>query len=56
MIENLKKTKETLCESVNFLFGPAKLMYQNKENGVVGGGLRRNDLLKSQHICADFSA
>ena len=31
-------------------------MYQNKANGVVGGVLGRNDLLKSQHMYADFSA
>ena len=40
----------------NFIFGPEKLMYQSETNGVVGGGLGWNDLLKSQHIYADFSA
>ena len=53
----LEEEKKKPCVRVTiFLFGPAKLMYQNKANGVVGGGLGWNDLLKSQHMYADFSA
>ena len=39
-----------------FHFGIEPLIYQIEANGVVGGGLGRNDLLKSHHICADFSS
>ena len=42
--------------NIIFLFGPEQLIYQSKANGVVGGGLGWNDLLKSQHIYAEFSA
>ena len=39
-----------------FLFGTESFIYQMKANGVVGGGLGWYDLLKSQHVFADFSA
>ena len=39
-----------------FNFGSETLMYQNETYGVVGGGLGWHELLKSQHVCADFSA
>ena len=46
----LKIKKPCLRVSI-FLFGPEKIMYQSEANG---GGLGRWDLLKSQHIYADF--
>ena len=39
-----------------FHFGLETLIYQIEANGVVGGGLGWNDLLKSHHTYADFSA
>ena len=52
----IHKTWINWSNTVNFLFGPEKLKYQSEANGVVGGGLGWYDLLKSQHVYAEFSA